>query len=116
MGWTGTTYNGNKKETFINYIKNMIRYNSKKYELLGITLNGNVGWSIIKNVETNSNFILCTLIKTFKSQNEICFKDMDTACHPFYYNCPYKFVKQIHIQYQNDIEWLTIYMDKKLNK
>jgi hypothetical protein len=54
-------------------------------------------WSVWKVKETGHHFIMVTLIERKMEQGypNIGFKDIETSCGPYYYDCPAKFVKML---------------------
>lgn len=100
MGWDGQYIYGRKpKEVLINDFKS---FENEKYkiELLGVSI---VGWNeayILRNcVEKLTgktyNFVTVVLIRNNIKTGELLTKSMSEEVHPYYYNCPKKYLKTL---------------------
>ena len=100
MGTYYTTRYGLSKKEFI---ETELKY-SKKYKLIDRSIRNNEVWSVVENIENGKREICLDLLR--KEEGMWGYKPMCEEAHPYYYNCPLKFLKMVPCpDSENAREW-----------
>lgn len=67
-------------------------YESSVTKALGVSKRGNIYYLLLENSHTGSRYI--GVCKTSRARGEVGFKTMHETDHPYYYDCPKKFIEQ----------------------
>jgi hypothetical protein len=55
--------------------------------------------------ETNQSNLILIVVLMKRYGDEIMYKEMDTGCHPFYYDCPKGWINEFVPETENEINW-----------
>ena len=99
MGWL---FSEQSKEQLV---ARRIRDNStvngeRSWTHLAHSLRGNTLWSVVEMADISGNrerFIFCDLLAKDKRSDWWGYKDMSECMHPYFYNCPLKFLDMVPI-------------------
>lgn len=107
MGWT-QPYHTYTKESLIEHIKN---HSLEKDRILDTHVSGKQFWVLYNHKDGNNYLFIYLLQKGYKENPQWMYKDMDTTCGVYYWDCPKRMVDKAVFSTEHCKDWLKTWQE-----